>query len=173
MATEPLEKHLKTIKQQGYFPWENPNASKENLKVIDAICPHGRSWWSAELIKKGDLYDWDHTDYDGDEDADHCEICINNETVICTKCTAPWPVPSNELLIKAWDEGQDLILTEKCKCGTPWATWCGLGPEPSIRPFRVDKDWSFKTLRHVSEVRQRRNDKCKCGSGKKYKHCCI
>lgn len=173
-STRTLEEHLKTIRNQGYVPWINPNASKEGLTVVDAICAHGLSWWSAELVKKGDLYEWDDTDED---DEGFCEPCINHDTVICQGCKKPWPRLSDEQLVKAWDDAQNLLLSEKCSCGKYWTRWIGVGPEPSVRPAQLteenEMEWSYDVAPKIAKVAVGRNDPCSCGSGKKYKRCCL
>jgi predicted aspartyl protease len=45
---------------------------------------------------------------------------------------------------------------------------------PSVRPICFVNEWNeqFDGKKSITAVKQGRNSKCSCGSGKKYKHCC-
>lgn len=126
---KPKDELLKEVfagaRKKGRIPWVNDTESDDERITVDEICIHGKSWESLYLQKDEDSGLWEY-ESDGHSD-DFCQACDPDcdcgkpHKITCPICKAPWPKFSEERLIDAWKNDEDLVHETKCpKCGHDW-----------------------------------------------------
>lgn len=186
-----LEEAFKEIRSRKRIPVINKELSYDGHVQVDVVCIHGRSDESLYVDFMGDKEEdldldpvpedrgWEN-ESSGFGGGEYCEICEQGIQVVCPKDGTPFPVPKDEDVIKAYEQDEDLLCTTRCPtCDYSWLVWGGGGNPPAAPPRKMGPEscgmWGLATTSKTLKAPNApgRNDPCLCGSGKKYKKCCL
>lgn len=150
------------VRKDGRIPWVNDKEGGEDSITVDEICIHGKSWISHYLTKDEATGLWEcDSSGESEEWCRDCEPdcdCGKPHSHICPSCKGPWPKFSEERLIAAWKNHEDLLNDTKCpKCGHAWTfsmeEMKQLHPEVVAKWERGDESAEDESYRRFAEKR--------------------